>query len=141
MSLPKDDRSLKLAAIAADAVLATHVLVAAFAVGGAFLVLISPLYAIAHIPVVLWVGLVNLARWTCPLTPLEKWLRAAAGQESYDTTWTRKYCEPIIRPFGLPRHLELIAGVSILLWNGLLYAWLLLRYEPLKLVTNGHWFV
>ena len=118
-------RSPTLAAIAADAVLVIHVLVAAFAVGGAFLALISPLYAIVHVPVVLWVGLVNLARWTCPLTPLEKWLRSAAGQEPYDTTWTRRYCEPIIRPCGLPRNLELIAGVSILLWNGLLYAWLL----------------
>ena len=118
-------KSLKLPAIAADIVLATHLLVAIFAVGGGFLALFSPVYAIAHVSLVLWVALVNLARWTCPLTPLEKWLRSLAGQESYETTWTRKYCEPIIRPFGMPRQLELIAGISILVWNALVYAWVL----------------
>ena len=120
-------KPLTLPAVAADIVLATHLLVAIFAVGGPFLVLISPAYALAHVPLVLWVALVNLARWTCPLTPLEKWLRLKAGQESYETTWTRKYCEPIIRPFGLPRQLELIAGTSILVWNVLAYAWVLRR--------------
>ena len=119
--------SKRLAAVGADMVLATHLLVALYAVGGAFLVTLSPFYAIAHIPLVLWVALVNLARWTCPLTPLEKHFRLLAGQESYDTSWTRKYCGPIIRPFGMPRQLELIAGTSILVWNGLVYAWVLYR--------------
>lgn len=119
--------SAKPAAIAANIVVGFHVLVVVFAIGGGFLVLRNPFVAIAHVPLVLWVGFVNLARRTCPLTPLEKRLRAMAGQKPYDTTWTRKYLEPLLRPCGLPSQLELAAGASILVWNILVYAWVLSR--------------
>lgn len=111
--------------VAADTVLVLHVAFAAFAIGGAFLLYVDPQYAMLHVPVVLWVSVVNLAKWTCPLTPLEQWLRTESGRESYEGSWTRRYCEPIIRPFGMPRRLELVAGISILAWNGMVYAMIL----------------
>ena len=118
-------RSTTLPALLADAVLVLHVLVVVFAVGGAFLMIVDPLYAALHVPLVAWVGYVNLTRGTCPLTPLEQRLRAMAGERSYSTTWTRRYLQPIVRPVGLPRRLELVAGVSILVWNAIVYAALL----------------
>ncbi|MEX2470178.1 MAG: DUF2784 domain-containing protein, partial [Pseudohongiellaceae bacterium] len=63
----------------ADAVLLAHFLFALFAVAGFGLALIEPASAWLHLPVVLWSSLVNLAHWTCPLTPLEKNLRRRAG--------------------------------------------------------------
>ena len=127
MAALSSKRASLILAIAADAVLVAHVMVAVFAIGGGFLILVDPIYALAHLPVVLWVAVVNLARWTCPLTPLEQGLRSRSGQKSFEGSWIRHYCEPILRPFGLPRRLELVAGISILIWNLCVYAWVLYR--------------
>ena len=108
--------------MAADLVLIFHALVAFFAVLGGFATLLDPKFAIIHVPVVLWASIVNLAHWTCPLTPLEQHLRRRAGQPSFEEGWIQHYCEPLVRPLGMPRHLELVAGVSVLVWNVLVYA-------------------
>lgn len=41
---------------------------------------------------------VNLANWTCPLTPLEKDLRQAAGQQAFEGSWVQNCIEPLVRP-------------------------------------------
>jgi hypothetical protein len=108
--------------IAADLVLALHFLFALCAVLGGFLVLLDRRVMLVHLPAVAWSSIVNLANWTCPLTPLEKRLRQSAGQQAFDGTWIQNYVEPLVRPLGMPRRMELIAGVSILVWNALVYA-------------------
>lgn len=110
-----------LAAIAADIVLLFHTAFALFAVAGFFFILLEPLVVVVHLPVVIWSALVNLAHWTCPLTPLEQWLRRHAGQAGYTGGWIQRYLEPLVRPLGMPRKMELIAGVSVLVWNAMLY--------------------
>ena len=109
-------------AIAADLVLAAHFLFAAFAVIGGFLVILDLRVMLAHIPVVVWSSVVNLADWTCPLTPMEKKLRERAGQQVYEGGWIRNYLEPLVRPLGMPRRIELVAGVSVVIWNLIVYA-------------------
>ena len=109
-------------AMAADAVLVGHFLFALFAVLGGFLVLLDPRVMIVHLPVVAWSSIVNLARWTCPLTPLEQGLRRRAGQQAYAGSWIRHYIEPLVRPLGMPRRLELVAGISVVVWNLVVYA-------------------
>jgi Protein of Unknown function (DUF2784) len=113
--------SLRTFAIAADSVLVGHALFALFAVLGAFLLLVDARIAFIHIPVVVWSSLVNLAHWTCPLTPLEKRCRIRAGQSAYEGGWIRHYIEPMVRPLGMPRRLEYVAGFSVLAWNVFLY--------------------
>ena len=108
-------------AIAADAVLVGHALFALFAVTGAVLVYFDARIAFVHVPVVAWSSLVNLAHWTCPLTPLEKNLRVRAGQAAFEGGWIRHYLEPMLRPLGMPRRLEYVAGISVLAWNLILY--------------------
>jgi len=108
-------------AFKADFVLAVHFLFALFAVFGGFLVLLDWRVMFAHIPAVVWSSVVNLANWTCPLTPLEKRLRRQAGQAAYEGGWTQHYLEPVVRPLGMPRRLELIAGVSVVVWNVIVY--------------------
>lgn len=120
------DGRARTAAIAADVVLVAHAAFAAFAVVGAFFVAAEARIALVHVPVVLWSSLVNLAHWTCPLTPLEQRLRARAGQASFEGGWIRHYLDPLVRPLGMPRRMELVAGVSVLVWNALVYAWILL---------------
>ena len=119
--------------IAADAVLVGHALFALFAVFGALLTLIDRRVALFHLLVVAWSSLVNLAHWTCPLTPLEQNLRERAGQLGFKDGWLKYYIEPWLRPLGMPRHMELVAGVSIVVWNAFLYG--LLFY--LELVDYG----
>ncbi|MDX1439457.1 MAG: DUF2784 domain-containing protein [Rubricoccaceae bacterium] len=109
-------------ALAADLVLALHFLFAAFAVFGGFLILFDWRLAFVHLPAVVWSSAVNLANWTCPLTPLEKSLRQRAGQQPFEESWIQNYIEPLVRPFGMPRRLELIAGISVAAWNVIVYA-------------------
>lgn len=107
---------------AADFVLAIHFLFALFAVFGGFLVLVDFRVIVLHLPSVLWSSYVNLADRTCPLTPLERDLRSQAGQQAFEGGWIRHYLEPLVRPLGMPRRMELVAGISILLWNVVVYA-------------------
>jgi hypothetical protein len=112
--------------IGADIVLLVHSLIVAFAVFGGALVLCSRLWMWVHLPVVLWSSIVNLASWTCPLTPVEKSLRARAGQTGYAGGFVEHYVGRVVYPRGMPRRMELIAGLSIVAWNILVYAIVLL---------------
>ena len=114
-------KSRRFYAIAADGILTVHAVFALFAVVGAPLVFVDRRIAIVHVPVVVWSSVVNLAHWTCPLTPLERRLRVRAGQLSFEGSWTQRYLEPLVRPLGMPRQLELLAGVSVVVWNACLY--------------------
>ena len=102
--------------------LAFHFLFALFAVLGGFLALLDWRIAFVHLPAVAWSSIVNLANWTCPLTPLEKDLRRQAGQQAFAGSWIQNYIEPMVRPLGMPRRMELIAGVSIVVWNVIVYS-------------------
>lgn len=107
---------------AADGVLLAHFLFAAFAVFGGLLLLVDVRWAWLHVPAVLWSSVVNLMGWTCPLTPIEKDLRARAGQAGYAGGFIQHYIGPAVYPRGMPRRMELIAGVSVLAGNALVYA-------------------
>lgn len=107
---------------AADGVLLAHFLFAAFAVFGGLLLLVDVRWAWLHVPAVLWSSVVNLMGWTCPLTPIEKDLRARAGQAGYTGGFIQHYIGPAVYPRGMPRRMELIAGVSVLAGNALVYA-------------------
>jgi hypothetical protein len=107
---------------AADGVLLAHFLFAAFAVFGGLLLLVDVRWAWLHVPAVLWSSVVNLMGWTCPLTPIEKDLRARAGQSGYAGGFIQHYIGPAVYPRGMPRRMELIAGFSVLAGNALVYA-------------------
>jgi hypothetical protein len=108
--------------IGADLVLLAHFTFVGFAVLGGFLNLVNHAWVWTHLAVVVWSSVVNLAGWTCPLTPLEKFLRQRAGGAGYEGGFVRHYIGPLVYPRGMPRRLELVAGVSIVAWNGLVYA-------------------
>ena len=111
--------------IGADLVLVIHFLFAAFAVFGGILVYFNPAWAFAHVPAILWSSIVNLMHWTCPLTPLEKALRRRSGQTEYSGGFIQHYVGRAVYPGGMPRLLELVAGISILVGNALVYAGLI----------------
>jgi hypothetical protein len=82
------------------------------------------------VPAVLWSAVVNLAGWTCPLTPLEKALRAKAGRPGYSGGFVEHYVGRAVYQRGMPRQMQLVAGVSIAVWNAFVYAGLLWLGQP-----------
>jgi hypothetical protein len=105
----------------ADGTLVAHFAFVLFAVAGGFLMLLRPSLIWVHAPVVVWSALVNLLGWTCPLTPIENHFRRLAGARSYTEGFVFHYIGPLVYPRGMPRQLELVAGLSILAWNAVVY--------------------
>jgi hypothetical protein len=75
---------------------------------------------------VLWVILIELNGWICPLTPLENRLREAGGERGYSGGFIEHYLLPLVYPPGLTPGLQalfaaIVAGVNLavyaLLWR------------------------
>ncbi len=110
------------AGLLADLVVVVHLAFVAFAVGGGLAVAWRPRLAWLHLPALAWAAAVMAFGWTCPLTPLEKRLRALAGETPYEGGFVQRYLEPVLYPPGLTRgHQVALAGALVAL-NGALYA-------------------
>ena len=107
--------------LAASATLFLHFIFVFIAVFGAAGLFVDWRWALIHIPIVVWSSVVNLAGWTCPLTPLENRFLFAARKTGYEGGFVQHYLGPLVYPKGMPRRLELIAGVSIVAWNVIAY--------------------
>lgn len=107
--------------LVADGTLVAHFAFVLFAVAGGLLLPFRPSLIWVHVPVVVWSALVNLLNWTCPLTPIENHFRRLAGARSYGGGFIVHYLGPLVYPRGMPRHLEMVAGYSILAWNAIVY--------------------
>src|SRR5687768_1374967 len=107
--------------LAPELVLAVHFSFVLFALFGGFLGLVDVRWLWVHVPVVIWSAVVNLAGWTCPLTPLEQELRRRASLVGYEGGFVEHYIAPLVYPGGMPRRLELTAAASITVWNALVY--------------------
>lgn len=118
---PAPARVSRLGRLAPEAVLAVHFLWVLFAVFGGLLLLADLRWVWLHAPVVIWSAVVNFAGWTCPLTPLEKELRRRASVAGYEGGFVEHYIAPLVYPGGMPRRMELTAGISISVWNAIVY--------------------
>lgn len=94
----------------ADAVVALHLGFVIFVVFGGLLVLRWPKLIWAHVPAALWGVWIEFAGWICPLTPLENWLRAQAGQTRYATSFVEHYLVPVLYPPALTRDVQWALG-------------------------------
>ncbi|MCY1355130.1 hypothetical protein D9M69_415370 [compost metagenome] len=106
-----------------------HGLFILFVVAGGLLVLRWPRLAWLHLPAAAWGVLVELCRWLCPLTPLENYLRRAAGEAGYAGGFVERYLIPLIYPAGLTPRIQLWLGVAVLLINVLVYLAVWLRWR------------
>lgn len=106
----------------ADLVVVAHFAFVVFAVAGGLAVLWRSWIAWLHVPAALWSGVVNLAGWLCPLTPLENVFRHRAGLAGYEGGFIEHYILPVLYPAGMTRGVALTAGVCVLAWNVIVYA-------------------
>lgn len=106
----------------ADVVLIVHAAFAVFVVTGGFLALRWRRLLWAHPPAALWGIAIEIEGWLCPLTPLENWLRAMAGNTAYEGDFILHYLGGVLYPAGLTRTLQFILGASAALINAIAYA-------------------
>jgi hypothetical protein len=88
--------------IAADLVVAVHLLFICFVVGGAFLAWRWPKIIWVQLPAMVYGALIEFIGFTCPLTPLENYLRRHAGEAGYRGGFIGHYLISVIYPPGSP---------------------------------------
>jgi hypothetical protein len=111
----------------ADLIVVLHFAFVLFVVLGGLLVLRWPRLAYVHVPVAVWGVLIEFAGWICPLTPLEKKLREAAGDAGYEGGFIEHYILPVLYPSALTRNIQLLLGTIVLVLNLSIYAHLIRR--------------
>ena len=113
--------------ILADVLVVVHAAFIVFGVFGGLLALQNGAWMWLHLPAAAWATMVVIMGWTCPLTPLEQNLRAAAGQDGYDGDFIQHYLLSAIYPEGLTRTIQIWLGVGVLVFNLIVYAFVLRR--------------
>jgi hypothetical protein len=108
----------------ADITVVLHLGFVLFVVAGGLLVLRWRRLAWVHVPCALWGALIELAGWVCPLTPLELWLRARAGEAGYGGGFVEHYVLPVLYPGALTRGVQVALGVAVLAVNAAVYGWI-----------------
>jgi hypothetical protein len=116
----------------ADLIVVLHLLFIVFAVFGGLLLLVWHRLIWLHIPVVLWAALTEFLGLICPLTPLEIWLRQQAGADAYQGGFISQYLVPLIYPPGLTPGMQWLLGGGLVIFNVLIYSWLLVRKRKSK---------
>ena len=120
---------MKLYGALADAVVAVHFLFVLFVLFGGLLVLRWRWVRWLHLPAAAWGALIEFAGWTCPLTPLEKWLRRQGNGAGYEGGFIEHYILPVLYPRALTRNTQLVLGLVVVLLNLFIY-WRVFRRRP-----------
>lgn len=107
----------------ADFVVFLHLTFVLFVVFGGLLVLRRPRVVWWHLPAAVWGAAVEFGGWPCPLTPLEVWLRAKAGNEGYQGDFIEHYIMPIVYPADLTRTTQIALGLVVVAVNVAVYGW------------------
>ena len=120
----------------ANLLMIVHFCFVLFVILGGLFLFWWPRFAFVHLPAAAWGVMIEFNHWICPLTPLEQYMRRAAGQEGYTGGFIDHYINPLIYPEGLTPQIQQILGVSLLLLNVVIYAiWLLQRFIVSKRVS------
>ncbi|MDH4096818.1 MAG: DUF2784 domain-containing protein, partial [Nitrospira sp.] len=110
--------------LGADLVLLLHFSFVLFVLLGGLLLMKWPRLVWFHLPAVAWGAFVEFSGWICPLTPLENWLRAQAGEATYRGDFIVRYLSSILYPNALTHEIQFILGSALLLVNLAIYGWL-----------------
>jgi hypothetical protein len=107
--------------ILADLVMVAHLGFVLFVALGGVLVLCWRPALYIHLPAAVWGVLIEFAGWTCPLTPLENWLRQLGQEAGYTGGFVEHYLLAILYPESLTRKVQITLGAVVLVVNLLLY--------------------
>ena len=110
-----------LSGLLADLVVLLHLAFILFALFGGLAAIRRPRIAWLHLPALAWAVTVEAAGWICPLTPLERHLRLAAGETAYAGGFVEHYIVPILYPGSLTRADQVLLALALLLFNVVVY--------------------
>jgi len=113
--------------ILADIVVWVHLGFVLFSVLGALLVVWWHRVVWLHLPAVFWAVWIEMTGKTCPLTPLENWLRNQAGQGGYRGDFVENYLMSVLYPVGLTRNWQIMLALFVIIINSALYGYILFR--------------
>jgi hypothetical protein len=113
--------------VLADVTVGLHLGFVVFVVLGGLLVLRWPKLVWVHLPVAAYGVLIEWIGWTCPLTPLENWLRRQAGGAGYSGGFVEHYILPLLYPGRLTETVQLVLGGLVVLVNLVVYSVVLRR--------------
>ena len=113
----------------ADFVLIAHLAFCAYAVLGGLPALRWRRAAWPHALALGWGLLVQLANWTCPLTPLENWLRRAGGEAGYEGGFVEHHVSAVLYPERLTVGFRVSLGLLLFAVNVLVYSYVFARWR------------
>ena len=112
----------------ADAVVVIHFLFIIYGLLGGLLYFWRAWLLLLHIPAAVWIVIVEVNHWICPLTPLENRFRHMAGETGYQSDFIQQYIMPIIYPPGLTPEIQFMLGLGALAFNAIIYVIILRHY-------------
>lgn len=121
--------------VLADVVIALHLLFIVFALLGGLCIIWRKWVLAIHLPTAIWITIVELNGWICPLTPLENRLREASGGAGYTGGFIEHYVIPLIYPVGLTPGIQAILGVLAIVTNLVIYCFVVYRWVKIRNVT------
>jgi hypothetical protein len=104
----------------ADLVVIMHLTFIVFVAFGGLLALRWRWVPWLHLPAVGWAALLEFFGLTCPLTPLENWLRRLGGAQGYSGGFVDRLL-PVVYPPALTREFQVALGVLVCAVNGTVY--------------------
>jgi len=107
--------------MAATGVLALHLLFILWVMFGALVTRLRPLLRWVHVASLIYGILLEVLDWSCPLTPMENWLRGHAGAPTYQGGFLLHYLDALVYP-DVPPSLLTVCGVAVCLFNLGIYA-------------------
>ncbi|MEY9212914.1 DUF2784 domain-containing protein [Thermobifida halotolerans] len=127
-------------ALLADAAMVVHFAFLAYLVCGGFLVWRWPKMIWPHLAAAAYGLGIAVIGWPCPLTWLEEWARARAGQEGLDPGgFISHYLTGVVYPAEhLPRVQLAVAVVVVLSWIGAWFARRRARRRPRSPSSTPH---
>ncbi|OGR00224.1 MAG: hypothetical protein A2505_05810 [Deltaproteobacteria bacterium RIFOXYD12_FULL_55_16] len=111
---------------AADCILLLHLAFTLFAVLGGLLVLRLPAILRVHLAAVFWGIAIEWADLTCPLTPLENFLRKRGGESGYTGGFIEHYIVMFLYPENLTIEWRYLIGLGLAAANLIIYGYIFL---------------
>ncbi len=114
--------------VLADIVLIVHLIFVLFVIFGGLLILRRRWILWFHLPALAWGAAVEFFVLNCPLTDLEKHLRAASGDAVYQGDFIDHYISSILYPQISVETLTVL-GVMLIIVNLFIYGYILLYHN------------
>ena len=105
----------------ADLLVGIHLAFVGFVILGGLLAARWSWVAWLHLPAVCWGVGIEWMGETCPLTPLEAWLRGQVVTAGDETDFVARYLLPVLYPSGLTRATQVVLGSVVLTVNVFIY--------------------